>query len=185
MPSPNRATQERWPVAPGGRDLCPLTLSDFQDLARLFIWVLREYDEVEPIILSGGHPVAPLPLPRGRTHVCAEGSWGWEWECGGGLGSCKAGWRRPHLAVGPPRSPQWARRMRSLSRRQPKPWWRPWTSTGRSLYPLALGQDAVGLMDAEWLSPGSWRGGALFCPQSSPGKGRFKGRLVGRVLLVL
>lgn len=105
MPSLNRATQERWPVAPGGRDLCPLTLSDFQDLARLFIWVLREYDEVEPIILSGGHPVAPLPLPRGRTHVCAEGSWGWEWECGRGLGSCKAGWRRPHLAVGPPPAP--------------------------------------------------------------------------------
>lgn len=23
------------------------------DLAKLFVWVLREYDEVEPIILSG------------------------------------------------------------------------------------------------------------------------------------
>ncbi len=23
------------------------------DLARLFLWVLREYDEIEPIILSG------------------------------------------------------------------------------------------------------------------------------------
>lgn len=25
------------------------------DLARLFVWVLREYNEVEPIILSGKH----------------------------------------------------------------------------------------------------------------------------------
>lgn len=30
-----------------------------QDLARLFLWVLREYDEVEPIILSGKSQFTP------------------------------------------------------------------------------------------------------------------------------
>lgn len=36
-----------------------------QDLARLFLWVLREYDEVEPIILSGKPwlpPRSPLSM---------------------------------------------------------------------------------------------------------------------------
>lgn len=32
------------------------------DLARLFLWVLREYDEVEPIILSGTQPVNSLQI---------------------------------------------------------------------------------------------------------------------------
>ena len=33
------------------------------DLARLFVWVLREYNEVEPIIASGTRPVFDI------THV--------------------------------------------------------------------------------------------------------------------
>jgi len=31
----------------------------FQDLGRLIIWVLREYKEIEPIILSGEYCASP------------------------------------------------------------------------------------------------------------------------------
>ena len=31
-----------------------------QDLGRLIIWVLREYEEIDPIILSGEHSSHPL-----------------------------------------------------------------------------------------------------------------------------
>jgi nucleoside-diphosphate-sugar epimerase len=37
------------------------------DLAKLFIWMLREYDDVEPVILSG-------KLFLGRIHPCDLGS---------------------------------------------------------------------------------------------------------------
>lgn len=37
------------------------------DLAKLFIWMLREYDDVEPVILSGTHlycfPLTPISDP--------------------------------------------------------------------------------------------------------------------------
>ena len=32
-----------------------------RDLAKLFIWQLREYDDVEPVILSGACPLLSLP----------------------------------------------------------------------------------------------------------------------------
>uniref|UniRef100_G7PD36 GDP-L-fucose synthase n=1 Tax=Macaca fascicularis TaxID=9541 RepID=G7PD36_MACFA len=73
------------------------------DLAQLFIWVLREYNEVEPIILSGPAWVrhcggrmptlagggALLWLPgngRGSRTSCG----GWEWRCSSRCGLDKA-----------------------------------------------------------------------------------------------
>ena len=35
----------------------------YQDVGRLLVWVLREYDEIEPIILSGEYSAVPTPLP--------------------------------------------------------------------------------------------------------------------------
>ena len=49
-------------------------VSDLQDLARLFIWVLREYSEVEPIILSGGHSAAVLSSRAGPVSTLTSGS---------------------------------------------------------------------------------------------------------------
>lgn len=43
-----------------------------QDLARLFLWVLREYDEVEPIILSGKAWLPPQE--RGEKSPLHEGT---------------------------------------------------------------------------------------------------------------
>ncbi|XP_033919690.1 GDP-L-fucose synthase isoform X1 [Melopsittacus undulatus] len=75
------------------------------DLARLFLWVLREYDEVEPIILSGESPKSSFnPFARGWSHQPQ---------------SCP--------------SPQWEKKMKSPSGRQQKLSWRPWTS-GESFF---------------------------------------------------
>ncbi|XP_030355802.1 GDP-L-fucose synthase isoform X1 [Strigops habroptila] len=75
------------------------------DLARLFLWVLREYDEVEPIILSGEPHSSPLnPF---------AGGWGHQ------LQSCP--------------SPQWEKKRKSPSGRQQRRLWRPWTS-GESFF---------------------------------------------------
>lgn len=44
-------------------------------LARLFIWALREYNEVEPIILSGGllfSSSIPTPTIQGRPCLSLE-----------------------------------------------------------------------------------------------------------------
>ncbi|XP_031447174.1 GDP-L-fucose synthase isoform X2 [Phasianus colchicus] len=68
------------------------------DLARLFIWVLREYEEVEPIILSGKDKI-----PRGRGK--------------GGNNDLSS-----------PPSPQWEKKMKSPSERLQRQSWRPWTS---------------------------------------------------------
>lgn len=38
----------------------PLSVIYSQDLGRLIIWVLREYDEIDPIILSGEYSAHPL-----------------------------------------------------------------------------------------------------------------------------
>ena len=131
-------------------------MSDRQDLARLFIWALREYDEVEPIILSGGRPAAPPhPHQPGGTLSVPGAA-----EQGGGFWGPGSGGLTWPLAPG---SPQWARRTRCLSRRQLRPWWRPWTSTGRSPYLLVGGWGASGLPAEDcalvppWHSP--WRPG--------------------------
>lgn len=51
-----------------------------RDLARLMIWVLREYQEIDPIILSGKWPAVlcvvlpgsppPTPIEWLETHFC-------------------------------------------------------------------------------------------------------------------
>lgn len=40
------------------------------DLARLFLWVLREYNEVEPIILSGKHFIHTYEGRSSHTVTC-------------------------------------------------------------------------------------------------------------------
>ncbi|XP_031408786.1 GDP-L-fucose synthase isoform X3 [Meleagris gallopavo] len=81
------------------------------DLARLFVWVLREYEEVEPIILSGKDKI-----PRGRGK-------------GGNNG----------LSSSP--SPQWEKKMKSPSERLQRQSWRPWTSgeSSSSTQPRPMG----------------------------------------------
>lgn len=79
-----------------------------QDLARLFLWVLREYDEVEPIILSG-KPCPPLTL-----HPLFK--------------------RMGEQPQSYP-SPQWEKKMKSPSERQQRRSWRPWISGESLLYP--------------------------------------------------
>lgn len=72
-------------------------------------------------------------------------------------------------------SPQWARRMRFLSRRLLRPWWRLWTSTGRSLYPLALVRHCgplcsrLGLM-RRWCSPWELEGRSTVLLEAPQGK---------------
>lgn len=59
MPPKEQTQQYNLPTRDIWYSLVGLTkISDLQDLARLFIWVLREYSEVEPIILSGGRSAA-------------------------------------------------------------------------------------------------------------------------------
>ncbi|KAI4899146.1 hypothetical protein NFI96_013234 [Prochilodus magdalenae] len=43
------------------------------DLARLFLWVLREYDEVDPIILSGEHDLTEFSLSCFSTQLTLVG----------------------------------------------------------------------------------------------------------------
>ncbi|XP_057592862.1 GDP-L-fucose synthase isoform X2 [Hippopotamus amphibius kiboko] len=65
-----------------------------------------------------GRPRAARPHPQG-----APGQATWLGSLSGSCGSTGR-WS--------PSSCQWARRMRCPSRRRPRPWWRPWTSMGRS-----------------------------------------------------
>lgn len=93
--------------------------SSHQDLARLFLWVLREYEEVEPIILSGEKQLPPFPRGRRKGEKNKNKN-------------KKPTKKHPH-------SPQWAKKMRSPSRRRRMPSWRPWTSKESSSYPLGQG----------------------------------------------
>nr|XP_031359982.1 GDP-L-fucose synthase isoform X2 [Lonchura striata domestica] len=68
------------------------------DLARLFLWVLREYDEVEPIILSG----EPWLPPRSPFSMGEQ----------------------PRSFP----SPQWEKKMKSPSGKRQRPSRRPWNS---------------------------------------------------------
>eukprot|EP00076_Gallus_gallus_P037351 XP_025002889.1 GDP-L-fucose synthase isoform X1 [Gallus gallus] len=81
------------------------------DLARLFVWVLREYEEVEPIILSGKYKI-----PRGRGKRGKNG-----------------------LSSSP--SLQWEKKMKSPSERLQRQSWRPWTSgeSSSSTQPRPMG----------------------------------------------
>lgn len=105
----------------------------------------------------------PQPHPRPAGGTLGPGN---RW--GRAVGPSRGGLTWPRA----PHSPQWARRTRCPSGRRPRPWWRPWTSTGRSSYPSAQGGGSAGL--TWWHPPGSWGGGCR-----SPGElARVKGRLV-------
>lgn len=163
-------------MAPAGRDLCPLTLSNFQDLARLFIWVLREYDEVEPIILSGGHPVAPLPPPQGGTPAVLRAAKARNGSvAGGGLGHCKARWRRPHLAVDPPLHTVGEEDEVSIQEAA-EAVVEAMDFRGEVTVSFGSGAGHGGADGCKWPSLGSWRGGCSSVPKAPPAKGRFKGR---------
>uniref|UniRef100_A0A8C3WBS2 GDP-L-fucose synthase n=1 Tax=Catagonus wagneri TaxID=51154 RepID=A0A8C3WBS2_9CETA len=75
------------------------------------------------------HPVRWAPCSPTLIPTRQAGPLGPESRWGRALGRGRGGLTWPWA----PHSAQWARRMRCPSGRRPRPWWRPWTSTGRSL----------------------------------------------------
>lgn len=43
-----------------------------RDLAKLFMWTLRDYKEIDPIILSGPSPLSPLLAPRPESSLTSH-----------------------------------------------------------------------------------------------------------------
>lgn len=97
-----------------------------QDLARLFLWVLREYDEVEPIILSG----KPCPPPTLQPLFKRMGE-------------------QPQSCP----SPQWEKKMKSPSEKQQRQSWRPWISGESLLYPSLQASPPICRAAAAWGAP--------------------------------
>lgn len=113
---------------------CTIVCVYSQDLGRLIIWVLREYQEIEPIILSGEYR-AVLTL---KFITCMHTS-GYmsAWYTKGNMGITVIIYRSfiPFFLL--LISYQWGRRMRSQSKRLWTWLQRLWTSKANYMYPFS------------------------------------------------